>query len=187
MNEINSFELNIETNKEYNFAFLSIDIAKSSKLVRYYEPNKVHEAFTGFKDFVIQKSNKFGGYVIQWEGDGGTIIFLNEMYFCVICAIEIILYLILFNTLVNDLDENINIRIGISSDIIFYKNSIDLLHHPAKVFADDIQKQAAQTNCLVITENIYNLLPNKVKKVFKNFYFEPLSINLYEFKKFNIF
>ncbi len=174
----------IEEGGLYYLTFLSIDIAGSSNIVKSYSPDLVSDVLYGFKNYVKEKVEKFGGFIWEWEGDGGTAIFTSrDTSNSVSCGIEIILYLVLFNNLISPLPENINIRVGInSSEQVFYADE-KKMDMTAKIIADDIQKQAAKGNNLVLASNVYERLNKKIKKHFRKLFFEKLGLDLYMFEK----
>ncbi len=176
----------LEQGKEYFITFLSIDIAGSSNIVKSYSPDLVSDMLYGFKNYIKEKVEKFNGFIWEWEGDGGTGIFTDlDTSNAVLCGIEIILYLVLFNNLINPLPENINIRVGLhSTNLIFYddEKKMDLT---GKIFADDIQKQAAKGNNLAISAEVFNSLHKKIRKHLKKIFSEKIGIGLFIFEKQN--
>lgn len=176
-------ELGLKNGNDYFLAFLSLDIAGSSKIVGAYDSDQVHDAFMGFREFVAGKVMKYGGTICQWEGDGGTVVFKEDMFSAVMCGVEIVLFLILYNLLVSRLPENINIRAAIHGDTVAYTDMTDLLEIQPKILADDVQKQATPKNNLVISDKVYHRLPEKTQRSFEKFFFTPLEIELYEYRK----
>jgi class 3 adenylate cyclase len=169
--------------KEYHFTYVSIDIAGSSKIVAKYSPDLVQDVFFGFKSFVRKKSDKFGGIIIEWEGDGGSAVFINDAPSAVLCGIEIVLYLILFNNIISPLPENINIRIGLHCGEVVYFDDGKKMDLTVKNLSDDIQKQAAPKNNMVISDEVFKLLPLKLRERFKGFDFQRLNRHLHLFDK----
>jgi len=171
-------------NKPYYLSFLSIDICGSSKLVSNYSSDVVLEVFEGFRNFVKEKVDKYSGRIWEWEGDGGVAVFHENVSEGVLCAIEISLHLVLFNNLINTLPENIKIRLGSHAGWITYKENYQEMALSIKDIAEDIQKQAAKHNGLVISDEVYRHLYAKIRNSFKTF--NKIDMSLFEFDKENL-
>lgn len=100
---------------EYTTAFLAIDIVGNTQLVRTYSEKTVKETYNDLRKMVISVTFKRNGRLWDWEGDGGIVAFFfgNKHMSAVLCAMEILHELFIYNSTECGLDEPLKIRIGI--------------------------------------------------------------------------
>lgn len=174
-------------NNKYYVCFLSIDICGSSKIVANYQSDKVHEVFDSFKNYIRDKVEKFNGRIWEWEGDGGTAAFYKNTSSGVLCSIDVLLNLVLFNVLISPIPENIVIRIAMHSGWITYKDKFLEMDFTEKVIADDIQKQATPHDSLVISDTVYTNIFNKLKDRFTKFKHNDMVLYKFDLKNLDTF
>ena len=124
----------LKNNHEYTIAFLRIDIAGNTKLVRKHSSGCIEDAYTALRDIVIKAIENRNGRIWAWDGDGGLGAFCygNMHETAVLSGIEILHELFLFNCISCPFEDGLNVRIAVHSG-------------PFEYTADSEQLQASDT------------------------------------------
>jgi len=114
---------------EYTVAFIRIDIAGNTELVRSYPVDVIDQTYDDLRTIVAEACELRNGRIWQWEGDGGLAAFYfgNKDTSAVISAMDIIHRLFLYNRLKCRLDEPLRVRIAVHSGHCVYTDNEELL------------------------------------------------------------
>ncbi|UCB46433.1 MAG: hypothetical protein JSV25_03135 [Spirochaetota bacterium] len=160
----------LQENKEYEFSYVSVDIVKSSELIRrediklvYYTVNSLYELFKN-------TAHSNNGSIWSWQGDGGIIAFwgehsiLQSLYF----SMEVLGLLPLFNARDNKFANDINLRFGIDRGWSIYKRDKGSIISHNINFAAHLEKKCTDINSVTISERIYDVLGDKLRSYFQS-------------------
>lgn len=111
--------------EQYHFAFLRMDIAGNSKLVREYPDDVIQATYSDFRDMVKDSVDKRNGRVWNWEGDGGLVAFFfsNKNMYATCAGMDIVHRLFLYNHTRCRLNEPLGVRLAVHSGIMDYTSS----------------------------------------------------------------
>jgi len=126
--------------QEYTIAFLRIDIAGNTELVRNHASDCIEEAYNNLRDIVISSAEKRNGRIWGWDGDGGLAAFCygNMHESAVLSAIEILHELFIFNSISCPVNDGIRVRIAVHSGPFEYTAD------PEKLQASDTVKKVSE-------------------------------------------
>jgi hypothetical protein len=144
--------------KEYYMSFLSVDICNSTELVTNNADEAMMELLDGFQQYVMKRVLRYDGRKWEWDGDGGIIGFYENIDGCVVCAVDLLLSIDLFNNIVNPLPVNVDIRVGCHSGWILYKENYQDMGLKVKNIAERLQKHISSVNNITISKEIYQHL-----------------------------
>ena len=113
--------------KDYPLAFLQLDIAGSSKLVRKHPQKIIHAAYSDLRKIVEKSIYKRNGRIWAWEGDGGLAAFYlgNNNLHAALAGMEIINDLFVYNTLDTRLNNPLEVRIAVHSGFCRYSKQME--------------------------------------------------------------
>lgn len=159
----------LEEGKVYNFCFVSADICGNSKLVRKYDGAKIKESYKIFKSFVVKSVESRNGRIWSWEGDGGLLVFHLDDFVesAVLASIDIMSSLIVFNSTMNLLGEDIIIRMGINVGGVEYKKEVDAIISESIELAKKIEKAHTTPQTLSLSKNSYQHVNSTLRNYFK--------------------
>ena len=155
--------------KEYYMSFLSIDICNSTELVKSTSEEDMMELLDGFQQYVMKRVLKYDGRKWEWDGDGGVIGFHENIDGCVVCAVDLLLSLDLFNNIVNPLSINVDIRIACHAGWIKYRENYQDMGLGVKNMTEHMQKHFSPANNITVSKEIHKHLYGALRD---NFIFE---------------
>ena len=158
----------LEEGKVYNFCFASIDICGNSKLVRKYDGAKVKETYKYFKNMVVKAVENRNGRIWSWEGDGGLLVFhLNDsVNDAVFTSIEIMSSLLLMNSSLNLLGEDIVVRVGINAGDAEYKKDTQSIISDSIEIAKNIEKNHTIPSTISLSKNSFQHINSVIRGSF---------------------
>ncbi|HNZ27965.1 MAG TPA: hypothetical protein PLG34_10180 [Spirochaetota bacterium] len=159
----------LEDGKSYNFCFVSVDICGNSKLVRKYDGAKIKESYKIFKSLVVKAVESRNGRIWSWEGDGGLLVFHLDDFVdsAVLASIDIMTSLIVFNSTMNLLGEDIIIRMGINVGGAEYKKEVDSIISDSIELAKKIEKNHTTPQTVSISKNSYQHVNSALRNYFR--------------------
>jgi len=107
----------LQENKEYDFAYVSVDIVKSSEMALYEDIKLVERIINALFDMIGRSAIQYGGSIWSWQGDGGIIAFWGPQCatFSVYFSMEALGLLPLFNLKENAFKNDMTLRFGVDS------------------------------------------------------------------------
>ncbi|MCB1315976.1 MAG: hypothetical protein KDK27_08485, partial [Leptospiraceae bacterium] len=110
------------------------------------------------------------GRVWFWYGDGGLAAYYGEdcCPMSVLSMLSVLGYLPVFNIAENALrpENDIKLRIGMHYGTAVYKNDVNKMTSQDMKFAQDLEKHAADPNSIALSEAMYRMLPDQVRRSF---------------------
>ncbi len=112
----------LQKGHEYTIAFLRVDIAGNTSLVRQHSTEEVEKAYDDLRAIVLNSTLKRNGRMWSWEGDGGlaAFFFSNRHLLATLAAMEIIHSIFLYNCIDNKLKTPLTVRIAVHSGSFEY-------------------------------------------------------------------
>ncbi len=155
--------------REYFLTCVSIDIVDSSKIVHTCKRELVEKTFNNFRSYVFRRIQKYNGRIWEWLGDGGMAVFHDRegISDAVLSSIDILINIILFNSMMNFIPQKISIRIGIHCGLLTYKDNFADITGDAKKQALIIEKDYTYPNEMTVSGAVMTDLEQNIKK---NFY-----------------
>lgn len=151
----------LKSNEEYTISFLRVDIVGNTGLVRKYPSDVIRSTYADLKKIFSTTIEKREGRTWNWEGDGGLAAFYfgsNIHQTAVICGMEILHELFLYNRLNNRLDESLNVRIAVhSGPCEFFVNPNDLNRNETIITIQDLEKNS-DSDSLSISRTVFVML-----------------------------
>lgn len=153
--------------REYEIIIASIDICKSTELVKKYRQSVIEKIYLSFFDFITKKINSYNGRIWSWAGDGGIIAFRKEngINKTIYCLMEILFTLPVFNLSI-PIDEYISIRIASHMGKIKFNTETEKIVSDVINLACHIEKKVSSPNSIIITKDIFSKLDDKTKRIF---------------------
>jgi class 3 adenylate cyclase len=160
----------LQENKEYEFSYVSVDIVKSSELIRREDIKLVYHTVNSLYELFKDTAHSNNGSIWSWQGDGGIVAFWGEhsipqsLFF----SMEVLGLLLLFNAKDNRFANDINLRFGIDRGWAFYKRDKGSILSNNINFAAHLEKKCTDINSITISERIYDVLSNKQRSYFRS-------------------
>ena len=173
----------LEDGKVYEFTFLRLDIVKNSELVRNYDREKIVEVYNDLKEIVKKHVERRNGRVWEWEGDGVLVAFYFEdkNINAVLCGIEILLNLFMYNMFERKLDEPILVRVAIHAGPSQFLQDIGMLQNETITRLEQLESQHTLPDSLTLSPGVYQDLGGKLEQLFQVAELTP-GTNIYRFK-----
>jgi len=107
----------IKLGKEYGFAFMRLDIADNSGIVRENCEKAVYKSYDYIREITNKSVLKRNGRIWSWDGDGGlaSFFFGNKQQTAVMAGKEILHELFFYNYLECPLKAPLKIRVAVHS------------------------------------------------------------------------
>lgn len=160
----------LKLNDEYTLSFLRVDIVGNSGLVRKYPSDLIRSTYADFKNIVTGVTLKRNARIWNWEGDGGLAAFyfgVNIHQSAVICGMEILHELFLYNKLYNRLDEALNIRLAVhSGPCNFFVNPNDLDRNETVITIKDLEQNNTDASSMSISRTVFVMLDPLIARQF---------------------
>jgi class 3 adenylate cyclase len=151
----------LKTGETYMFAFLRIDVAGNSELVRNSDPGQVDRCYDELRQIVNLSVQKRNGRIWGWDGDGGLAAFFygNKNRSAVLAAMEILHELFLYNHLKNPLDYPIVVRIAVhNGPFVYSPDPEDLKTSDTVKQVEEIEHMHTEPGSLSISEVVQMML-----------------------------
>ncbi|MCL2705720.1 MAG: hypothetical protein FWE72_05880 [Spirochaetaceae bacterium] len=115
----------LKQGKEYGFAFMRLDIADNSIIVRENSEKDVRKAYDHLMQITTRSVLKRNGRIWSWDGDGGlaSFFFGNKQQNAVMAGKEILHELFFYNYLDCPLKSPLKIRVAVHSGPYDYSPS----------------------------------------------------------------
>ncbi len=162
----------LKNNVEYTIAFLRIDIAGNTKLVRKHGADQIRESYRTLRGIVTRAVDKRNGRVWGWDGDGGLAAFcfgnMNET--AVLAALEVIHELFLYNHTDCPVDDGIHVRIAVHSGPFEYTSGSEEIQQAETVKkVNSIEKNQAETDSVTTSQAVNVMLEPLTARQFDSF------------------
>ncbi len=159
----------LQEEKTYEFSLLRIDIVKNSELVRKYPHKVISAAYNDFKNLVKKQVEVRNGRIWDWQGDGGIAAFYfnDKNINSVLCGMEIILELYIYNLFYCKLHENIHIRMAIHTGPCQFLNNMDHIQSDTLKRLEEIETKYTKPDHLTLSPGVYSDLGGKLETFFK--------------------
>ncbi|TFG85368.1 MAG: hypothetical protein E4H20_00470 [Spirochaetales bacterium] len=107
---------------EYPVTLLHVDIVRNSSLVRTNDTTDIERAYEDFRGLVSRIVEKRRGRLWFWEGDGGLVAFHygHPTMSAVLCGMELLNDLCIYNLAENALDRDIQVRAAAHAGYVRY-------------------------------------------------------------------
>lgn len=161
----------LQEGQEYNLVFASVDVAGSSALARTNVPVDVESTLARMRVYIQDNVEAYNGRIWYWHGDGGVIAFYGSDggTRCVVSAVTILAYLPIFNLTQSELrpENDVMLRIGIHAGLATYRADTEKIISPDIKFAEEIEKNCAETNTMALSERAANGLSPEIRRSFQ--------------------
>ena len=158
----------LQENKEYDFAYVSVDIVKSSEMAIQEGAKSVERTVNALFEIIQSTALKYHGSIWSWQGDGGIIAFwgpdcaAQSVFF----STEILGLLPLFNLREHMFENDITLRFGVDSGRTIYRKDKGNIISPSINFAAHLEKKCTQINSIAISDRVYSGLNTKQRSYF---------------------
>ena len=162
----------LKSGSEYTLAFLRIDIAGNSRMVKKNKSSDIEQSYLQLRDIFINSVEKRNGRVWGWDGDGGIAAFcFGNMNECaVLSAIEVLHNLFIFNHTACQLNERIKTRMAVHSGIFEYTDdSEEMLHAETVKKTIDIEHNHTCSDSITVSHAVKVMLEILTSKQFTEF------------------
>ena len=159
----------LKTQHEYTIAFLRIDIAGNTRLVRKYERSRIEQAYSGLREIIKNSVERRNGRIWSWDGDGGLAAFCygNMHEAAALSGIEILHELFLYNRLSCPIEEGLDIRLAAHSGPVEYSDNDEIVQASDSVRkVAEIEHKHTQKNSITVSEVVKVMLEPLTSKQF---------------------
>ncbi len=158
----------------YEFSFLRMDIAGSTRLVRKYPKAEVLEAYGNLRSQFIGIVERREGRVWHWEGDGGTAAFFFGVknVQAALAGMEMLLELFIYNLFHRPLSGDLHLRLAVHTGSCPYLNDFEQIRSDTLRRLEQIESQFTSTDSLTISPGVYSDMGTKLES-----FFQPVQIS----------
>ncbi len=141
----------------HTFGFLRFDIVGNSRLVREYDESVVMKAYGDLRDIIHTIIERRNGRLWAWEGDGGLAAFFTDEVnsAAVLCGMEILSELVLYNALQCPLDEPLRLRLAVHSGTSEYRSNVEDVQSATVKKVYQIESNHTQPNSLTVSDSVF--------------------------------
>ncbi|MBN2322397.1 MAG: hypothetical protein JXQ30_01585 [Spirochaetes bacterium] len=159
----------LQEGKEYDFAYVSVDIVKSSRMTRTEERALVERLVGALFDLVKSSASHYGGSVWSWQGDGGMIVFFGPKRAeqSILFSIEALGLLPVFNIGENPFENRVSLRFGIDTGKALYKKDKGSIISQNINFAAHLEKKCTNIDTITISDLVLGALGEKKRSFFR--------------------
>jgi class 3 adenylate cyclase len=145
---------------EYVFAFLRLDIAGNSSLVRKYPSEVIRATYGDLRSIVDSAIDRRNGRVWSWEGDGGlaAFFFSNKNTMAMLSAMDIIHELFIYNLTACRLEKPLDVRIAVHSGPCAFRNDTGDVKSEAIRRVVEIESKHTKPNSISISNVVHATL-----------------------------
>jgi hypothetical protein len=110
--------------ESYVMAFLGIDVAGNSRLVRVYGREQMHRIYSALRSMTTESVERRNGRLWSWEGDGGLYAFTFEEQNqrAVVAAMEVLHEVFLYNLAACTIQEGVHVRLTVHTGPCTYQS-----------------------------------------------------------------
>ena len=158
----------LEEEVEYQLAFLCIDIAGNTRLVKNHPEEVIERTYADLRETVTNTITKRNGRVWSWEGDGGLVAFYfgDKNTGAVLSAMEIQHELFIYNRIRCRLNSPLKVRIGVHSGHCEYTDNTEDLEKMETVKESEAVQRSAKAGAVSITIVVKMMLDELVAAQF---------------------
>lgn len=156
--------------REYNLTFLRFDVSGNSTLVRNNPAKKIEKAYREIFGLVNAALEKRNGRLWSFQGDGGlaAFAFSDKDLAAVLCAMEIIHELCLFNLYRCALTSPVHMRLAVhSGKYIFSFNTDSLKKADTIKEIIDIESKHTKPDSITVSNKVFNCLDRRIADLFQ--------------------
>jgi hypothetical protein len=119
--------MRLREGEEAQVALLRFDVCGNTKLVRRYGSERAKEAYGKLFGFAKDACRKANGRVWHFEGDGALLAFLygEKELEAVLCGMETLHELFLYNSLDSDLETPLSVRMAVHTGKLRYSAKLE--------------------------------------------------------------
>jgi hypothetical protein len=158
----------LQEGSTYEFALLRADIVGNSKLLRNAPQEMVKGYFDLVRELIKRSAEKRDGRIWSWEGDGGVAAFYfqDKNIHAVLCGMEIIHELFLFNLLQSRLAEPLAVRLAVHAGPCKFSSSEKDSASETVRRVEFIESRFTRPNSLTVSPGIFTDLGGKLSQLF---------------------
>ncbi len=149
-------------------AFLKVDVAEHSEIVKHHKTALVNQTFNRFESFVRNEVEMRDGEVWNWQGDGGLCVFsgcdCEER--ATLSATGILTGMQVFNMEQTLLPVSLDICIAIHTGYVTVTGEKGSIHSEVINFVSNLEENAAGKNTVCISNDVFGELSERIKKHF---------------------
>ncbi len=156
--------------EQYLFAFLRLDIAGNTMLLREYPDDVIQATYTDFRKIVEDAVDRRNGRIWSWEGDGGlaAFFFANKNLAATFTGMEIVNRLFLYNRTECRLKKPLGVRIAAHSGLMEYTETEENLKRSDVIKAImDIEANHTEPNTMTISDMVISVFSTNLLEQFK--------------------
>jgi len=152
----------------YELTFMNIDIVNNTELVRKYSRNEISQAYFDLREifkFYVERRN---GRIWNWEGDGGLAAFYLEdkNINAILCGIDIISELFLYNLFRCNLKESLKIRLAVHTGPCQFAYNIQTIQSDTLRKIEELETKYTIPDSLTISPGVYSDMGSKLEYFF---------------------
>jgi hypothetical protein len=158
----------LQEGSTYEFSLLRADIVGNTKLLKNHPPEMVKGYFDVVRELIKRSAEKRDGRIWSWEGDGGiaAFYFRDKNIQAILCGMEIIHELFLFNLLQSQLPEPLAVRLAVhAGPCKFLASEKDTASETIRR-VELIECKFTQPNSLTVSPGVYTDLGGKLSPFF---------------------
>ncbi len=149
--------------EDYIFTFLRLDIVGNTQLVKKYPYAAIKATYSDLHEIVQQTVIKRHGRIWSWEGDGGLVAFhfSNRNQKAMLCAMEIINRVFLYNRFDSRLKQPLEIRVAVHTGTCEYTSNEEIIQDSETIKKiTEIESKYTEPNTVTISDTAWiNLDP----------------------------
>ncbi len=155
----------------YELAFIRIDVAGSTPVVRSEPQAAVHGAWGALKSIAAAVVERRGGRLWHWEGDGGVAAFLfgGRTVQAALAGMEIQLELFMWNTFRCRLGCPLRVRVAVHAGPCQYRDCFARIQSDTLRRLELIESRHTEPGSMTISAGIHSDLGPKLSRLFTAF------------------
>lgn len=163
----------LKPGESYIMAFVAVDVAGNSSLVRTYGRETMSEQYATLRSIVGAIAEKRNGRLWGWEGDGGIVAFTfdEQNQRATLTGMEILNELFLYNLTHCPLDEGLHVRVTVHNGPCEYSETGSELTSDTVKKVWEIDAAHGITDSLILTDSVFPSLGRNLARRL-----EPLDV-----------
>jgi hypothetical protein len=147
----------LKEGETYIMAFLAVDVAGNSALVRTYGREAMSDLYRTLRGMLASIAEKRNGRLWGWEGDGGIAAFTFEEQNqrATLTGIELLNELLLYNLTECPIEEGLRVRITIHNGPCRYSQSGSELKADTVKRLWEIDSRYGITDTVIVTDSVF--------------------------------
>ena len=150
------------------YAFLKIDVAEHSKIVKQHKAELVNVTFDRYTSFVNSQTRMKSGEIWSWQGDGGLCVFNGDD--CedraTLSAVSILTGMRMFNMEQNLLPVDLDVNIAVHAGYVTVTGDRGCIHSDVINFVSHLEESRTEKNTICISTDVFGELSEQIKKRF---------------------